>query len=140
MVILGAGNSDEDAADTKVGESDPERVSIVQTAVAETGANACEAPRSLAAHTCNHHEIAVAVAGANACEAPSVLAADNAEALELWKNDSHSFQIYQYDSRKMLKDIDGNLRLPSLLERERLTGFDKNYSSAALPASLQEKG
>ena len=101
MVILGAGDSDEDAADTKVGECDPERVSIVQTAVAETGANACEAPsslaaqlvaasfdplanavtetganaceapRSLAAHTCNHHEIAVAVAGANACEAPS---------------------------------------------------------------------
>ena len=55
------------------------------------------------------------------------------EAIERCKNDRYNFQFDQYVSRDMLENSEGSLRLPSLVERERLMSFDENYRSAALP-------
>ena len=53
-----------------------------------------------------------------------------------WKADMYRFQVYQYESKNMVKGSDGQLRTPSLNERERLMGFDLNYVSGALPPKL----
>jgi hypothetical protein len=40
------------------------------------------------------------------------------------------FQVYQYEDRFLLKNSEGHLRVLSVLERERLLGFDDGYTSA----------
>ena len=49
------------------------------------------------------------------------------------KNDSHNFQVYQYESRNMMTNKEGDFRLPTVREREVVMGFDEGYTSAALP-------
>ena len=61
------------------------------------------------------------------------LATASPEAIERWRDDLHSYQVYQYDSRNMMTNKEGDVRLPSVREREVVMGFDEGYTSAALP-------
>ena len=63
---------------------------------------------------------------------PAGLHSATPEAITCWQLDHHRFQVYQYEERAMVIKPDGELRLPSLTERERLMGFDEGYVSAAL--------
>ena len=58
------------------------------------------------------------------------------EAKTRWKADRYRFQVYQYETRNLVTKPDGTLRLPSLTERERLTGFPTGYISSAISTKL----
>ena len=58
------------------------------------------------------------------------------EAVERWTADNHRFQVYNYESWQMVLKPDGQLRLPSLMERERLMGFPQGYISCGLSSKL----
>ena len=63
---------------------------------------------------------------------PAGLHSASPEAIARWQSDLHRFQVYQYEEKAMVLKPNGELRLPSLTERERLMGFDEGYVSAAL--------
>ena len=50
-----------------------------------------------------------------------------------WEADNFAFQVYQYEDRFLLFNAVGDWRVPSVLERETLMGFDSGYTAAALP-------
>ena len=58
------------------------------------------------------------------------------EAIARWSADRHRFQVYNYESWQMVLRPDGELRLPSLMERERLMGFPQGYVSCGLSQKL----
>ena len=51
------------------------------------------------------------------------------EAIDRWSAYSHRFQVYNYESWQMVMKPGGQLRLPSLMEREGLMGFPLGYIS-----------
>lgn len=59
------------------------------------------------------------------------------EARQRWVKDSYRFQVYQYEDNHLLWQGD-QWRLPSLLERERLMGFDEQYISGILPPKMSQ--
>ena len=66
---------------------------------------------------------------------PAGLETASAEAQERWTKDRFRFQVYQYETNNLLWH-ENNWRLPSLVERERLMGFDEGYISSCLPSKL----
>ena len=54
-----------------------------------------------------------------------------------WEADSFRFPPYQYRDIYCVKDLRGNMRIPSLLEREVLMGFPAHYTAACMPKAKQ---
>ena len=67
---------------------------------------------------------------------PAGLQQASGEAKARWSQDSFRFQVYHYESCHLVQEPNGNLRTPSLTEREILMGFDPGYLSKALPPKL----
>ena len=67
---------------------------------------------------------------------PAGLEGASPEAIQRWETDNYRFQVYQYETKYMVVKPDGNLRLPSLTERERLMGFATGYVSSGLSTKL----
>ncbi len=63
----------------------------------------------------------------------------NEEELKRWAQDAYRFPPYQYMSKHCLVNRRGELRLPSVEERELIMGFPLGYTSFCLPKS-QRKG
>ena len=68
---------------------------------------------------------------------PAGLETASLEAQQRWVTDSYRFQVYQYEDNHLLWQGD-QWRLPSLLERERLMGFDEQYISGMLPPKMSQ--
>lgn len=68
---------------------------------------------------------------------PAGLSTASSTACRRWTQDRHQFQVYQYEDPHLLWK-GSNWRLPSLVERERLMGFDEGYISNALPEKLSQ--
>ena len=66
---------------------------------------------------------------------PAGLSSASQEARDRWVKDRFQFQVYQYENQHLLWKGD-NWRLPSVVERERLMGFDEGYISNALPSRM----
>ena len=62
---------------------------------------------------------------------PAGVETASAAALERWKDDSYFVQVYNYEEHNMITTPEGNLRLPSLVEKERVMGFDRGYVSSS---------
>ena len=58
------------------------------------------------------------------------------KAKQRWQQDSHRFQVYFYEDRNLIQRPDGQLRLPSLSEKECVMGFPKGYVSEGLDPKL----
>ena len=54
-----------------------------------------------------------------------------------WKADCHRFPPYQYQDCHCLRNTTGQLRLPSVAEREVIMGFPKGYTLHCLPKKQQ---
>ena len=67
---------------------------------------------------------------------PAGLAGASQSAIDRWHADLYRFQVYQYETRNLVKKPDGALRVPSLTERERLMGFPAGYVSSAISTKL----
>ena len=67
---------------------------------------------------------------------PAGLERASSAAVNRWKADSYRLQVYNYETKVMVQDHNGLLRLPSLTERETLMGFDAGYVSGALSLKL----
>ena len=63
----------------------------------------------------------------------------NLEELERWEKDAFRFPPYQYCSKHCLVNRQGDLRLPSVEEKEAILGFPVGYTSHCLPKS-ERKG
>lgn len=50
-----------------------------------------------------------------------------------WRADSHRFPPYQYKDENCLFNNSGEYRVPSVLEREVILGFPKDYTSQCMP-------
>eukprot|EP00435_Cladocopium_sp_Y103_P065997 s127_g28.t1 len=57
-------------------------------------------------------------------------------AIDRWQADRHRFQVYQYEDKYLVERPDGEKRVPSLTERERLMGFPAGYVSAGINPKL----
>lgn len=55
--------------------------------------------------------------------------------LDRWRQDAFRFPPYQYQTRLCARNKAGNVRLPSVEEREVLMGFCRGYTSNCLPKS-----
>ena len=59
----------------------------------------------------------------------------NAEEVNRWRVDSHRFPPYQYRRVFCVENKRGEVRLPSVEEREALMGFPRGYTAHCLPKS-----
>ena len=57
--------------------------------------------------------------------------------LRRWKADEHRFPPYQYQTQYCVSDKHGTLRLPSIIEREAIMGFPKNFTMQCMPKQQQ---
>ena len=64
---------------------------------------------------------------------PAGLQQCNAEEVNRWQQDSHRFPPYQYRRVFCVENRRGEVRLPSVEEREVLMGFPKGYTAHCLP-------
>ena len=55
----------------------------------------------------------------------------------MWAQDSHRFPPYQYQFKHCLINGKGDLRLPSIEEREVIMGFPRNYTMSCMPKASQ---
>ena len=55
-----------------------------------------------------------------------------------WKADDHRYPPYVYRDRYLLVNSQGELRLPSIGEKEVIMGFPLGYTSACVPKNLQK--
>ena len=63
------------------------------------------------------------------------------DATARWRKDDHNYQMYRYEVRNMLTNSAGELRLPLMIERERVMGFDDgHYSSPCKVHSREGRG
>lgn len=71
---------------------------------------------------------------------PASIATASQQAVDRWTSDSFRFQVYHYEEHHLV-EAHGQLRTPSISERERLMGFDEGYISKALSPkwSLQKQ-
>ena len=67
---------------------------------------------------------------------PAGLQEASGAAIDRWTGDNFRFQVYNYEQYNMVEKPDGTLRLPSLMERERLMGFPVGYVSLGLSGKL----
>lgn len=58
--------------------------------------------------------------------------------IQRWKMDSHRFPPYQYRSDNCLINRKGELRVASVVERETIMGYPKNYTAPCLPKALHK--
>ena len=68
---------------------------------------------------------------------PAGIATASHEARRRWTQDRFQFQVYQYENPHLLW-MGSCWRLPSLVERERLMGFDEGYVSNCLPSKMSD--
>ena len=66
---------------------------------------------------------------------PAGIAVASQTAIARWQNDRYRFQVYNYEDKNLLWRSN-EWRLPSVLEREILMGFDKGYISNCLPPKM----
>lgn len=59
------------------------------------------------------------------------------EEKEKWQNDAFRYPPYQYRHKNLIKQGDGEMRLPSISEKEVIMGFPLDYTSPCRPKSLQ---
>eukprot|EP00435_Cladocopium_sp_Y103_P037743 s3214_g10.t1 len=57
--------------------------------------------------------------------------------LARWKADDHRFPPYQYQAKHCLRNKKGDVRLPSIQEREVIMGFPRDYTLNCLPKGEQ---
>lgn len=55
------------------------------------------------------------------------------DAVSRWKADSHRFPPYQYRAENCVTNSRGDLRVPSIRERETIMGFPLDYSRRCMP-------
>ena len=67
------------------------------------------------------------------------LAEASTAAVERWKADDFRLPVTNYEAANMIVSPDGNMRLPSLCEREVLLGFDKGYIEGTLPHKMSRE-
>ena len=67
---------------------------------------------------------------------PAGLQTASSEAIRRWQADAYKFQVYQYEARHLVRRYDGQLRTPSLMEREKLMGFPAGYVSVGFSPKL----
>jgi len=73
-------------------------------------------------------------------KAPAGISSASAEAIGRWKLDSHTFQVYNYESHNMIFSVDKNdFRLPSAEECEQLMGIDKYYTMGAVKEKFESR-
>ena len=58
------------------------------------------------------------------------------EAVARWRADHYRFQVYQYEACHLVQRPDGQLRVPSVMEREKLMGFSAGYVSAGVSTKI----
>lgn len=68
--------------------------------------------------------------------APAGLDQASPHAIARWEQDGHRFQVDHYEDAVLLVAPGHEPRLPSLLEKENLMGFDPGYVSNALPPKM----
>lgn len=62
------------------------------------------------------------------------------EDLTRWEHDSYRFPPYQYCEKHCLRNRKGELRVPSVEEREYIMGFPVGYTTHCLPKSQRKSG
>ena len=60
-----------------------------------------------------------------------------AEEVNRWQRDDHRYPPYQYRTKHLIRDASGELRLPSISEKEVIMGFPLHYTAACMPKSQQ---
>lgn len=58
--------------------------------------------------------------------------------LDRWREDSHRFPPYQYAGRNCLVSKRGEVRLPSIEEKEVMMGFPLNYTASCSKKSARK--
>ena len=69
---------------------------------------------------------------------PAGLALCPPEAVARWRADQHRFPPYQYRWENTVIDSQGDVRIPSIVEREAILGFPFQYTAKCLPKSETE--
>ena len=64
---------------------------------------------------------------------PAGLADCLAHEIESWQQDEHRYPPYQYKDKHLISNKQGELRLPSVEEKEVILGFPKGYTVHCLP-------
>jgi len=67
---------------------------------------------------------------------PAGVQTASSDAIQRWSADNYRFQVYQYEVWHLVKRPDGVLRVPSVMEREKLMGFPAGYVSEGLSPKL----
>ena len=67
---------------------------------------------------------------------PAGMANASREAVARWRADHYRFQVYQYEACHLVQRPDGQLRVPSVMEREKLMGFPAGYVSAGVSTKI----
>ena len=69
---------------------------------------------------------------------PAGIAQCSSQELDRWREDSHRFPPYQYAGRNCLVSKRGEVRLPSIEEKEVMMGFPLNYTASCSKKSTRK--